>query len=208
MKTNNNKLVYFLIVLVVVLLLIIAGGLYYFLVIDNESKEIQDETNKLIQNDNEEEKVNYANEKEDINTNTEDKENTKKSVFDVDSTLEYHKDWKNDENGKIAILKMGEKIFKTEIADTYYTYVDNFSNSHKIKKITNIKSKFFMMGIDDWAALYKCTIEYNDNNNEKQELDIAVIIPTDDQEAYIMAPFDNYTGSTSFVRGFAEITEQ
>ena len=208
MEKNNNKLVYFLIGLVIILLLIIAGGLYYFLVIDNENQNIEDETTNLIQNDNEYEKVNDIDKEEDKNTNVVDKEDIPKSVFDVDLPLEYHKDWKNDENGKIAILKMGEKIFKTEIKDTYYTYVDNFSNSYNVKEITNIKSEFFMMGIDDWAALYKCTIEYNDNNNEKQQLDVAVIVPTDDHEAYIMAPFDNYTGSTSFVRGFAQITEE
>ena len=53
--------------------------------------------------------------------------------------------------------------------------------------------------------LFKATIKYIDNNNESKSLDIAVIVPTNSDEAYIMAPYDNYTGSTSFVKGFTDL---
>ncbi len=49
---------------------------------------------------------------------------------------------KNDNiNGKVAIIKMVEKIFQTEKHDGYYTYIDNFGNSYNIKEITNITSE-------------------------------------------------------------------
>jgi len=146
-----------------------------------------------------------------LDNNTEDKTTEQignESIFDDTSKLEYTNNWKDDINGKIAILKMGEGVFKTKIENDYYTYIDNFSNSYQIKNITEITSKFYMMGIDDWAALYKCNINYIDNKGTKKEIVVAVIVPTDNKDAYISAPFDNYTGSTSFVRSFAENVEE
>ena len=47
-----------------------------------------------------------------------------KSIFKDKSSLKYSSNPKDDENGKIAIQKLGEDIFKTQVKDGYYVYVD------------------------------------------------------------------------------------
>ena len=132
-------------------------------------------------------------------------DSVQESIFDEANSLKYTSNPKDNINGKIAVLKMGEKVFQTVKHDGYYTYTDNFNNSYNIKEITDITSEYIVTGNDNWANLFKATIKYIDNNNESKSLDIAVIVPTNSDEAYIMAPYDNYTGSTSFVKGFTDL---
>ena len=131
-----------------------------------------------------------------------------KSIFKDKSLLKYSSNPKDDENGKIAIQKLGEDIFKTQVKDGYYVYVDNFNNSYNIKEIKSITSKYFMTGNNNWANLFKCTVNYIDNNGLDKSFDTAVIIPENNSGEYIMTPFENYTGSTSFVRGFTNLREE
>lgn len=131
-----------------------------------------------------------------------------KSIFKDKTSLNYTSNPKDDENGKIAIQKLGEDIFKTEVKDGYYVYVDNFNNSYNIKEIKSIKSKYYMTGNNNWANLFKCTVNYIDNKGANKSFDTAVIIPENNNGEYIMTPFENYTGSTSFVRGFTNLSEE
>ncbi|MBO5348778.1 MAG: hypothetical protein J6A89_03035 [Clostridia bacterium] len=129
------------------------------------------------------------------------------SIFKGSSSLKYKSNLKDDENGKIAILKMGEDIFKTEVKDGYYTYVDNFNNSYNIKQIKSITSKYYMTGNNNGAILFKCTVNYIDNNNSNKSFEAAVTLTSDSNSANMIVPFENYTGTTSFVRGFSDLSE-
>lgn len=132
--------------------------------------------------------------------------NTNKSIFEDTSKLNYTANLKDDINGKIAVLKKGENAFKTEQKSGYYTYVDNFENKYNIKEITSINSKFETMGNNDYAALFKVTIAYKDNNDKVNSFDTAVIVLNDaSKNVDIVAPYENYTGSTSFVRNFTNL---
>ena len=192
---KNKKEILLTILLIIAIIIIIVMGVFIYMhkveadtqiaEPENNDSEIQEEIDSEVQQENE-----------------------KKSIFDEAAMLEYTTNMEDDINGKIAILKMGEDIFKTKIEDDYYTYIDNFSNSYQIKEITEITSSFYMMGVDNWAALYKCNVNYLDNNNTKKEIIVAVILPQDKKDAYIMAPFDNYTGSTSFVTSFVGTIEE
>ena len=129
-------------------------------------------------------------------TKNQDEENHGISLFDNKGTLNYTSDWKDSENGKIAVLKIGEESIKEECKNNCFI---------EIKEVKDVYSEFFMMGNDNWAALYKCTLKYIDNKKEEGQVDVAVIVPTDGHNEYIMADFNRYTGSTSFVRGFTEL---
>ena len=192
---KNNKEIISTIFLIIAIIIIIVMGI--FIGMQKAKKDIQNSES----NDNDNQLQ--------VETNSGvQQENEKKSIFDEASDLEYTTNMEDDINGKIAILKMGEDIFKTKIENNYYTYIDNFSNTYEIKEITEITSNFYMMGVDNWAALYKCNINYIDKEDTKKEIVVAAILPKDKKDAYIMAPFDNYTGSTSFVRSFGGIVEE
>lgn len=130
------------------------------------------------------------------------------SYFEQNKNLNYTSNSKDSVNGKVAIIKMGEKVFQKEKKDGYYIYTDNFNNKYYIKEITNITSEYKMTGKDNWANLFKAVIEYVDNNNSKKSFDTAVIIPKDVSQAYIYGPYDDYTGSTSFVKGFTDLYKE
>lgn len=129
---------------------------------------------------------------------TDDEEN--EDIFKDASTLNYTSNFKDSENGKIAILKSGEKEFKTTQKDGYYTYTDMYGNSYDIKKIKNIDSKFEMTNKDNNVALFRCTITYLDNNDYFKSFDVAVTIPNNFDGIFMAGNYLSYTGSTAFTK--------
>ena len=130
------------------------------------------------------------------------------SYFEQNKNLNYTSNPKDNINGKVAIIKMGEKTFQTTTHDGYYTYTDNFGNSYNIKEITNITSEYRMTSNDGATNLFRAVIEYIDNNNAKKSFDTAVFVPNDANNYItlsIFGPYENYTGSTSFVRSFTDL---
>ena len=134
--------------------------------------------------------------------------NLKRSYFEQNKNLNYTSNPKDNINGKVAIIKMGEKTFQTTTHDGYYTYTDNFGNSYSIKAITNITSEYRMTSNDGATNLFRAVIEYVDNNNAKKSFDTAVFVPNDANNyttLSINGPYENYTGTTSFVRSFTDL---
>lgn len=141
-----------------------------------------------------------------------DKESIKveenENIFQDTSKLKYTSNFKDSQNGKIAILKLGENEFKTTQKDEYYIYTDMFNNSYSIKKITDITSQFEITNKDNNMALFCCTIYYIDNNNSNKTFDVAVIIPNNFEGAFVPGNYISYTGSTSFTRAFGVDKEE
>ena len=134
--------------------------------------------------------------------------NRQVSYFEQNKNLNYTSNPKDNINGKVAIIKMGEKTFQTTTHDGYYTYTDNFGNSYNIKEITNITSEYRMTSNDGATNLFRAVIEYIDNNNAKKSFDTAVFVPNDSNNyttLSINGPYENYTGTTSFVRSFTDL---
>lgn len=130
------------------------------------------------------------------------------SYFEQNKNLNYTSNPKDNINGKVAIIKMGEKTFQTTKNNGYYTYTDNFGNSYNIKEITNITSEYRMTSNDGATNLFRAVIEYTDNNNTKKSFDTAVFVPNDANNyttLSIYGPYENYTGTTSFVRSFTDL---
>lgn len=143
------------------------------------------------------------------NNVTEDNSNEpeEKSYFEANKNLDFTSNQRDDINGKVAIIKRGESIFQTEKHDGYYTYKDMFSNSYDIKEITNITSEYEMTSNNGELNLFKAVVEYIDNNNNKKSFAVAVIVPKDQNQAGIAGTYDNYTGTTSFVKEFTNLYE-
>ena len=142
--------------------------------------------------------------KDKVSTKVEENEN----IFQDASKLNYTSNFKDSQNGKIAILKLGENEFKTEQKDGFYIYTDMYNNSYNIKKITDITSKFEMTNHDNNVALFRCTIYYTDNNNINRTFDVAVTIPNNFEGVFIPGNYISYTGSTSFTRAFGGYNEE
>lgn len=145
---------------------------------------------------------------EQIKINNEAKQNQKSLYFEQNQNLNYTSNPKDNINGKVAIIKMGEKTFQTTKHNGYYTYTDNFGNSYNIKEITNITSEYRMTSTDGETNLFRAVIEYIDNNNAKKSFDTAVFVPNDANNYItlrIFGPYENYTGSTNFVRTFTDL---
>ena len=146
-----------------------------------------------------------------IDNNTESKTENKtdnkvsKSYFEENKNLNYSSNPADGINGKVAILKMGEKVFQTKMCDGYYEYTDNFGNTYYIKQITNITSEYRLRGNNNWAELFRAVIYYVDKDGVNKSFDTAVIVPTNKQESYIYGPYENYTGTTSFVKSFTNL---
>ena len=135
-------------------------------------------------------------------------QNQTTSYFEQNKNLNYTSNPKDNINGKVAIIKMGEKTFQTTTYDGYYTYTDNFGNSYNIKEITNITSEYRMTSNDGATNLFRAVIEYIDNNNAKKSFDTAVFVPNDANNYITLSingPYENYTGTTSFVRSFTDL---
>ena len=187
-----------IIVLILVLVLGVCAGL---LISGNGNKIIKQVEEKIV--NNEEEKEIEINEKK-----SSDNDVDKVSYFEQNKNLNYSSNPKDNINGKVAIIKMGEKIFQTEKHDGYYTYIDNFGNSYNIKEITNITSEHRLTSNDYKTNLFRAVIEYIDNNDAKKSFDTAVFVPNDANNYStlgINGPYENYTGSTSFVKAFTDL---
>ena len=108
-------------------------------------------------------------------------------------------------NGKTAFLELEKNgEFKTEKHNGYYTYIDPFNKKYNIKEIKNVVSEKGTMGNDDWAALFKVTVTYINNNNKTKTMELAIILQSN-HEVQCRGTFDNYTGTTSFVRAFTDL---
>jgi len=142
--------------------------------------------------------------KDKVSTKVEENEN----IFQDASKLKYTSNFKDSQNGKIAILKLGENEFKTIQKNGYYIYTDMYNNSYNIKKITDIISKFEMTNKDNNIALFRCTIYYIDNNNNNKTFDVAVTVPNNFEGVFIPGNYISYTGSTSFTRAFGVYSDQ
>lgn len=146
-----------------------------------------------------------------IDNNTESKTENKtdnkvsKSYFEENKNLNYSSNPADSINGKVAILKMGEKVLQTKMCDGYYEYTDNFGNTYYIKQITNITSEYRLRGNNNWAELFRAVIYYVDKDGVNKSFDTAVIVPTNKQDSYIYGPYENYTGTTSFVKSFTNL---
>lgn len=142
-----------------------------------------------------------------MNKNEENKTDNKvsKSYFEENKNLNYSSNPADSINGKVAILKMSEKVFQTKMCDGYYEYTDNFGNTYYIKQITNITSEYKLRGNNNWAELFRAVIYYVDKDGVNKSFDTAVIVPTNKQESYIYGPYENYTGTTSFVKSFTNL---
>ena len=142
--------------------------------------------------------------KDKVSTNVDENDN----LFQDASKLKYTSNFKDSQNGKIAILKLGENEFKTTQRDGYYTYTDMYSNSYNIREITDITSKFEMTNNDNNVALFRCTIYYTDNNNINRTFDVAVTVPNNFEGVFIPGNYISYTGSTSFTRAFGVYSDE
>lgn len=131
---------------------------------------------------------------------------TEKSIFDEANSLKFTSNLTDDINGKIALLKMGENQFKTEIKDGYYMYnAGNYyrPDCHYIKEIKSITSEFCDLNNYKTSALFKCTMKYIDNNNQEKSVELAVIVHKNFNGS-LWGNFENYSGSTMFTRQFMD----
>ena len=112
------------------------------------------------------------------------------------------------QNGKTAFIELESKSgLQTEKHDGYYTYVDPFNNKYNIKEIKDVVSEKGMLGNDKQTSLFKVTVKYIDNNNKTKTMILAIIL-LPNHEVQNMGTYDNYTGSTSFVKSFTELYEE
>ena len=142
--------------------------------------------------------------KDKVSTNVEENDD----IFQDASKLKYNSNFKDSQNGKIAILKLGENKFKTTKKDGYYTYTDMYGNSYDIKKIKNIESKFEITNKNNTIALFCCTIYYLDNNNYYKAFDVAVTVPNNFEGVFIPGNYSSYTGSTEFTKYFGVYSDE
>ena len=215
-KSSNKTVILLLIVIIVILAVLCALFATDTISFNTDTKTDNKQTNKNNQvNDNNQtndnnnkDKLNNTTIEDNYDNNQNEKDTINDNYFENNKNLEYSSNPKDDINGKVAIIKAGEKEFMTEKKDGYYTYIDDFSSSYDIKKITNITSEYEMNGNDNWANLFRVGIEYIDKDNNTNTFDIAVIIPTNSGIASIRGTYDNYTGTTSFVRAFTNLRSE
>lgn len=125
-----------------------------------------------------------------------------KSLYDIE---EYTDNLTDAANGKLAFLKLLENDgLQTEKHGDYYTYIDQFENKYNIKEITNVTSGKGTMGVDNWAALFKVTVIYIDNTKRTNTMDLAIIL-LPNHEIQNRGTYDNFTGTTSYVKGFTNL---
>lgn len=125
-----------------------------------------------------------------------------KSLYEIE---EYTSNLADSANGNLAFLKVIENNeLQAEKENDYYKYTDRFGNVYKMKEITNVTSEEGMMGSNDWAALFKVTVEYLDNNNEAKTEDLAVVLSAE-HEASCKGAYLNFTGTTEFVKAFTDL---
>lgn len=133
-------------------------------------------------------------------------DNTKVSIFEINKNLEYTSNLKDKANGRVAIFKLGEKTFQTEMHDGYYTYKDGYgiSKAYDIKEIIGIGSEYVDTSVDAKVYLFKCTIAYVDKNNEAGSFDVALLLDVESKNASVEGIFDSFTGSTRCMKMFGD----
>ncbi len=109
----------------------------------------------------------------------------------------------SNDNGLIALEKIGENGLKTEKHDGYYTYIDGWNNKYNIKEITGAKSEYAKTSNDGLDKLYKVTLNYINEKDKNLTVELAIIIGN--TESFIIGNFDSYTGSTRFVKAFTDL---
>lgn len=120
---------------------------------------------------------------------------------------EYTTNLTDASNGKLAFLKLLERnALQTEKHEGYYTYIDEFENKYNIKEIKNVTSEKGIMGVDNWASLFKVTVTYSDHNDKTNTMNLAILL-LPNHEVQNMGTYDNYTGTTSFLKGFSNLYE-
>lgn len=127
---------------------------------------------------------------------------TKSGYTAVDEFL----DGNSNDNGLIALEKIGENELKTEKHDGYYTYIDGWDNKYNIKEITGAKSEYAKTSNDGLDKLYKVTLNYINEKDKKSTMELGIIIG--EFESYIIGNFDSFTGSTRFVRSYTDLYEE
>lgn len=134
-----------------------------------------------------------------------DEENSTSNSNNESNSLSYTDNLIDAQNGKVAFEKIiKDNALQTEKHGDYYTYIDQFGNSYNIKEIKSITSEEGTMGNDNWAALFKVTVTYLDNNAQTKTMELAIIL-LPNHEVQNRGTFLNYTGTTSFVRGFTDL---
>ena len=113
---------------------------------------------------------------------------------------------KTDEGNYVReyIMKTSD-VLKTESHGDYYTYIDNFDNKYNIKKIESVDIEFCSKSNDGKSHLYKATVNYLDNNDKKASFELAVAKYENQDELGILGTFDNYTGTTRFVKEYTDL---
>ena len=124
----------------------------------------------------------------------------------VSSSEEKYSDNLTDEkNGKLAFIELESKgELQTEKHSGYYTYIDPFEKEYNIKEIKEVVSEKGIMGTDNWAALFKVIVTYIDNNDNTKTMKLAIILEPN-HEVQCGGTYDNFTGSTSFVKNFTNL---
>ena len=123
------------------------------------------------------------------------------------SEEKYSDNLTDSQNGKLAFIELESKgELQTEKHDEYYTYIDPFDKKYNIKEIKDVVSEKGVMGTDNWAALFKVTVTYVDNNDKTKTMVLAIILEPN-YEVQNMGTYENYTETTSFVRSFGEYEE-
>ena len=203
------------------ILVIILGCLtVYTIKLVNENKRIkealapapmqQPQVNVTTPKTDKEETAETENLKEDKNINeTTNKNESTASQGNKNNETKKEQTYTNNlidaENGKTAFLELVNKNeLQTEKHNGYYTYVDPFDNKYNIKEIKNVVSEKGLMGNDNWAVLFKVTVTYTDNNNKTKKMELAIILQPS-HEIQNGGTYDDFTGTTSFVKGFTDL---
>ena len=127
------------------------------------------------------------------------------SLNQIEEKQKYTSNLVDSQNGKTACIELESKGgLKTEEHESYYTYIDPFNNRYNIKEIVNAESEEGMMGNNNWAALFKVTVTYIDNNDETATMVLAIVL-LPNNEILEKGTYDNYTGSTDFVKSFTDL---
>lgn len=198
-KENNKGILLVTFTIILVILLIIAIGVIIYL-LNNPVKE-----NTVISKLEQIENTNSLSEtKENIvvqNLVQEEKPNSSKNTVKE----KYTNNLTDAQNGKTAFLELVSKnILQTEKHTGYYTYVDSFENKYNIKEIKKVVSEKGIMGTDNWAALFKVTVTYIDNNNKINTMELAIVL-LPNHEIQNQGKYEDYTGTTSFARAFSDL---
>lgn len=129
------------------------------------------------------------------------------TYYDVDtnSGSTYSKNLTDAKNGRIAFENLyNRSTFKTEDHGDYFTYIDQFNNKYDIREVKKVTSENGIMSVDNTNSLFKVTITYLDKDNQSKTMELAITLQSD-FVAGSRGTFLNYTGTTSFVKGYTNL---